>query len=419
MNTNQLKDASICVVGLGYVGLPLLSHFIQEGFKNAYGYDTNQDRITDLRCGIDHTGMVGEHLPIADNHGPDGRIPYRSNLPVGMDYYFICVPTPDRDGKPDYRYVRAATEAIADVMRNDSVIVLESTVGPGTTDGLLRDIIKNSRQMLAEPLLAYSPERIDPNPNEYQRMTMTTKLVGTRIDNEQILTNLKLLYAAVFHNVQVVNDPTVAELAKCFENAQRDMNIAMMNELSMQCTANSVDFKSVELALLTKSGVQRFTSGIVGGHCIPVDPYYLAEWYEGSATLPVFSRLTHDRYVEFVAAMVDATVADQPSTILILGRTYKPNVKDTRNAGEQKLRKELEEHGHTVISYDPLLNDPVPALSKDVRVVVGLVNHTDTLLARADIRKSLIPLAIDCNTFIAVDTFADHQLQSFPHIHNI
>lgn len=405
---NSILDATICVVGLGYVGLPLLAHMRKKSMRNAVGYDIQPSRRDELRHGFDHTGMLGDDLPYHDNT-KYGAKPYVDTLPKDMDIYVVCVPTPELYGVPDYRYIRSAVGDIAEVMRDDSIIILESTVGPGTTERLVREIICIIRGTETEPLLAYSPERINPSPDAFEDMVHTTKLIGTRLTGApQHL--VQDMYRSIFDNVHLVDDPMVAELAKCFENTQRDMNIALMNELSEQCSKNGVNYSSVEDALRTKDSNPKFTSGIVGGHCIPVDPYYLAQWYGSDTSLPAISRTTNMKYVQFVADLVDGYVYEEPSDILIIGGTYKPDVADTRNSGAKRLKMELESRGHTVAVYDELLGDPLPDTTH-VRVVVGLVNHTSTF--NTNLRATLLPRAIDCIAFIAVDRFTPIQLKDF------
>lgn len=403
-----MHSTSICVVGLGYVGLPLLYCFAEAGFNNLHGVDIDSARLNAIASGKDHTGMIPSKVLIE-------RAPYikfSTSMPTA-DVYIVCVPTPDVDGNPFYGYVTDAMAAVGQNCTDEAIVVLESTVAPGTTNNLVRNILDAHGKKNA--FLAYSPERINPGANAFKEMTRGVKLIAVDSDDEAGH-HLSTIYQQVFHRVMVVKDTRVAELAKCFENFQRDMNIAMMNELAMQCYTRGVDYFSVCAALKTKNTGLNFHSGMVGGHCIPVDPYYLSDWYQdgllSSHDLPAHGRVMNEKYIDFVAALAGSVPVHRDRKILVLGLTYKSDIADVRNSGGDKVWKKLLEKQLFVHAYDPVLFTDTRVSGTRYNVVIGAVNHS--IFHHSRLIENL-PLAIDC-TFINVGQFMPSQLSG---IHNV
>lgn len=403
-----MLSTSICVVGLGYVGLPLLFKLAESGFTEVTGVDINSDRIDELNNGYDHTRMIPGR--VFEAVAPTIKL----RTAVGAaQVYIVCVPTPDIDGVPFYGFITNAVSAIAAVCPADATVVLESTVAPGITSGLVRNVLNEHGK--DGVFLAYSPERINPGAGAYDEMSRGVKLLS--VDSEDIAGHkLSSIYQQVFHRVMVVHDTRVAELAKCFENFQRDMNIAMMNELAMQCATRGVDYFAVCAALKTKNTGLNFHSGMVGGHCIPVDPYYLSEWYQeglsSSHDLPAHSRVMNESYINFVVSMACSVKVHRDRKILVLGLTYKPDIADTRNSGGGKVWDKLLEKGQIVHAYDPVTLTDTRTPGTRYNVVIGAVNHA--IFRHSRIIEN-IPLAIDC-TFINVGQFTPSQLSN---IHNV
>jgi len=388
----------ICVVGLGYVGFPLIHKFAEAGFRHVTGVDVNEERLSSIVAGEDHTDMV----PLAVRKANKPVIIWRSHVPVA-DVYIVCVPTPDKDGVPDYSYIMSACSAIASVCPDTAIVSIESTVAPGTVTGRVRNLFKEK----PEVSLVYSPERINPGPDAYAEFTKCTKLIG--VDNDafdlRVGETMKSIYGRVFDATTVVEDTRAAELAKCFENFQRDLNIAAMNELSMHCYTNGIDIRKVVEALATKDTGLNFTSGFVGGHCIPVDPYYLAEWYGGDC-LPAYGRLANEFFIKAVYRIAETTKVFAASrNILILGMTYKPDVADIRNSGGGKLHDMLLEAGYDVAAYDPVIDFNTMMENQRYNVIIGAVNHSQFHNRRI---ADIVPAAIDC-TFINVGNFTTQQ----------
>jgi UDP-N-acetyl-D-galactosamine dehydrogenase len=289
----------------------------------------------------------------------------------------------------------------------DASVVLESTVAPGATEQYLVGKLPTNR-------IAYSPERIDPQPGKYYRMFDTAKMVAsTDPVNREFLAEL---YQLAFREVCTFDNPRILELAKCFENTQRDMNIALMNELSIHCHSRGVPLGPVLNALSHKFNALPFHPGMVGGHCIAVDPYYLADWYEKNDlayhaySLPTYSRRTNETYIHYIANVIAGLSAGNP--VLIVGRTYKPDVPDTRNSGALRLVSILHEHyGIQADTYDVLFEDSVP--KGPYNVVIGAVNHRS---GQGYSLRERLPVSKETAVFVNVGRFTHEQTQSFDRV---
>lgn len=400
----------VCVVGLGYVGIPLIYALREAGLMHVTGVDIDDLKLTSLRLGQDPTGLIPDHV-LAKEHG---NIGWTREYPAEADAYFVCVPTPDNAGKPDYSYVEAAMQSIATVAREYATIVLESTVAPGTCHrlhGLLKELGRGDLSLF------FSPERINPAHYAYNQMGRETKALACDFQTPAF-DEVAKIYSKIFREVSLFYDTRVCELAKCFENAQRDTNIALMNELSMHCQAAMINYDEVVRALRTKGSSPVFHSGIVGGHCIPVDPYYLDEWYRatrssGRPTLIGFARDLNEQYAKFIATLA---LLNHHSTkrVLLLGETYKPDVADKRNAAAGKLAKELR-HLVDVAIYDPLTGTTAGEFHEPFGCVIGLVNH-DQMWNETYAQKFMIHEAA---TFINAGGFSARQMTGFLNIINV
>lgn len=396
----------VCVVGIGYVGLPLAYLLCQYTTAEIHACDIDSDRIEAASRGLDHTGMVPTHT-VDEFHDV---IQWHTEMPRDMDAYLVCVPTPDNQGIPDYRYVDSATDAVLSVIGENGILVIESTVAPDTVrKRIVPKLGGNPRNVL----VVHSPERINPGATAYHELHQSVKLVGVDDPDHESVGNLLLLYTRAFRGVEIVNDTRVAELAKCFENFQRDMNIAMMNELSMQCYKHGVDFAEVQKALRTKPSSPVFYSGMVGGHCIPVDPYYLATWYDPARAgydLPSAGRVMNETFINFIFDL--ARKQHNAPRVLIVGATYKPDVADTRNSGAVKLHDHFEKEGIICDIYDPLIETVRLPPNRLYNVVIAAVNHS---LFGGTCFATDLPLTIDC-TAINVGCFPR---RAFSGIHQI
>lgn len=402
-----------CVVGVGYVGLPLTYLLAEHAPVEVVAYDIDQMRIDHCRRGGDHTDMIPDYSIRAFVDA----IEWTTQLPADADLYFICVPTPDNRGVPDYSYVDAACRAVIDVCKKGAVLVLESTVAPGTVRDRIEPMVIAADRDPEDILLAFSPERINPGATAFLELRKSTKLVGVDNTDHDSFDKLLRVYEAAFSKVSVVRDTRAAELAKCFENFQRDMNIAMMNELVMQCDMHHIRFADVVQGLKTKpaASTHSFTPGMVGGHCIPVDPYYLADWYDPhhcGSSLPMAGRSMNDRFIHYVYNLARNAEHTGGLRILVIGACYKRDVADTRNSGGLKLASMFEKEGIVCDVYDPIVGLTVLPTSRSYNVVICAVNHS---LLQREVLAQLLPLTIDC-TAINVGGFHSHQLDGIAHV---
>lgn len=361
-----MEPKSIAVVGLGYVGLPLAVHLARAGFE-VIGVDINKELVAALEAGLrPNRDLPSEVFPIPSNM----RATYI--MPGGVDVYIVAVPTPDLGAKGmDAQYVVNSCRDIGKVMRDGATVVIESTVTPGSTNGFIRETIaeaKGDRNFH----LAMSPERVNPGDHYFYEMGNTDKLVGTSNGAKEVCT---AMYRRIFESVVTVGVEE-AELAKAFENMQRDVNIALMNELAMQCEEKGLNYADVVKGLRTKKTSPIFTSGMVGGHCIPVDPYFVAEYYGTHDNLALHGRDVNIRYIEHLATLaIDYKPMEGP--VLVIGKTYKPGVVDKRNSGAIKLHNFLLADHDSVEIHDIRL-DGVYRGSSPV-LVYGAVNHNPNL----------------------------------------
>ena len=350
-NLTDQFDKNIAVIGLGYVGLPLAvalaKHF------NVLGYDISAARITELRSGHDRTGeidaatMTASTLSLTDNvQALDGR-----------DVFIVTVPTPvDENNDPDLGNVIAASRAIAPLLGKGSVVVYESTVYPGVTEDVCGPILAEGSGLECgrDFFLGYSPERINPGDKNHTVDRITKVVAG---QTPEIADKLAGIYGAMNGgNIFVARDIRTAEAAKVIENAQRDINIAFINELAMIFSKIGISTHDVLAAAGTKWNFLPFTPGLVGGHCIGVDPYYLANLATQLGHDPeviLTGRRINEHMATFIAERLHEQMDGTPGDILILGLTFKENVPDLRNSKSADLARALEKLGHRVTVHDP------------------------------------------------------------------
>lgn len=404
-----MLQLNLCVVGLGYVGLPLAFLLRRAGYLSVTGVDILPSKISALNTGHDYTGMVDPDIFREER----GNIGWTTEYPAEADVFFVCVPTPDKDFKPDYSYVDAAVQSIASVAKPYATIVIESTVGPGTTRSIATRLVEQGRPDIC---VAFSPERINPGPQAFHHMRMMPKAIAFDFGTTDQRKNVESVYRHTFQDIRVFEDTRVCEIAKCFENAQRDTNIALMNELAMRCHTASVDYDEVVRALRTKGSSPVFHSGMVGGHCIPVDPYYLEDWYMQNGQGPTLISRARGLNEYFIRYIETLCLLHHKGTkrVLILGETYKPDVNDLRNSGTLKLAAALQQTMDVAV-YDPLTGADPFEVHEPFGVVVGAVNHTEML---DDNYAAMFPIHKEA-TFINVGGFSARQMTGFLHIINL
>jgi len=362
------KTATVGIVGLGYVGLPLVRVFVEAGFATL-GFDVDDQKIDSLLAGQSYIKHISGDW-IADGVARKGFIP-TSNMRrlAEADAILICVPTPLTSSRdPDLAYVESTTRVIADNLRPGQLIVLESTTYPGTTrDVLLPLLAASGMQVGTDFFLAYSPEREDPGNPVYSATTIP-KVVGG-VDAASLAVAQALYEQAAFQTVPVAT-AEVAEACKILENTYRSINIAMVNELKVLFQRIGIDIWEVIEAAKTKPfGFQAFYPGPgLGGHCIPIDPFYLS-WLARKHEMPTrFIELAGEintAMPEYVVSRVARVLNDagkpvRGSRVAILGMAYKKDIDDPRESPSFKLMELLREQG-AVLSY----NDPfIPTLPR-------------------------------------------------------
>ncbi|WP_159765596.1 nucleotide sugar dehydrogenase [Streptomyces sp. HM190] len=351
----------LAVVGLGYAGLPLVVAAARNGMRVA-GYDVNDDRLTALAGGTSYVDDISDQ-EIAEALGSGFTPSSDPEVIAAAAAVIICVPTPLRDAVPDLSAVLDAVRLVAPRLRPGALVVLESTTYPGTTtDVVLPLLAQGSRTVGEDFLLAFSPERIDPG-NPAFGLHNTPKVVGGV--TARCTEAATALYERVVQKVVTVSTPAAAELTKLLENTYRQVNIALVNELAVYCDGLGVDVWEVVAAAATKPfGFQPFRPGPgVGGHCIPVDPGYLA--FSGRASgfplrLPELAQEVNDRMPAYVVDRVARLLDDRGrgvrgSRVLLLGATYKADIADGRGSPAVPVAELLLDRGALVRFHDPYL----------------------------------------------------------------
>lgn len=353
------REPSICVIGLGYVGMPLAAAFGKTGWKT-YGFDVSTERIRTLKEGHDWTGEVSDEdlKKITVEYSADPSIIAKANTIV------IAVPTPvDVYDVPDLECVESASVSVGKHLQKGSVVVYESTVYPGVTEDICVPILEKESglQCGKDFTVGYSPERINPGDKEHT----IDKIVKVVAGQDAATTDwLAMVYGKVVTaGIHKAPNIKVAEMAKAIENTQRDINIALINEIARLCDRLGIRTRDVLDAASTKWNFLRFTPGLVGGHCIGVDPYYLVHKAKevGMHTEVISAgRKMNDTMPTFIErqitrAMAQSRIATLDAKVLVLGLTFKENVPDTRNSKVHSVIKKLAAAGCKVVCHDPHL----------------------------------------------------------------
>jgi UDP-N-acetyl-D-glucosamine dehydrogenase len=386
----QSKTAILGVIGLGYVGLPLAVEKAKAGFRTI-GFDVQESKVNMVNAGKNYIGdVVNEDL---ESIVKSGLLTATTDFAqvAQADCVCICVPTPlDKHQQPDISYVKASAESIVPYMHKEMLIVLESTTYPGTTEELLKPILESSGLKCGTDFyLAFSPERVDPG-NLIYKTKNTPKVVGGV--TPKCTDVAAALYESVLEApIHRVSSPAVAEMEKILENTYRNVNIGLINELAILCNKMGIDIWEVIDAAKTKPyGFQAFYPGPgLGGHCIPLDPYYLswkAREYGFHTSMIEASMMINDRMPEYCVERVGKILNryKKPlngSKILILGVAYKQDIDDYRESPAIKVIEELESEGAEVVYYDPF----IPEYQKDGKKKKGEPELTAQLIVSVDL----------------------------------
>ena len=374
------RTAAIGVIGLGYVGLPLIIEFHKQGFA-VTGFDIDSKKVNLLNEGkgyIKHIDVSPLFSSQPQKAGKGFTATTDFSVLTKMDCILICVPTPlNKNREPDMSYVFNTTQTVADHLRPGQLIILESTTYPGTTDEDMRKILEEKGLKAGKDFyLAFSPEREDPNNGKFSLRT-TPKVVGGY--TEACLAAAKALYDTVVDRTVPVSSPKAAEATKLLENIYRSVNIALVNELKILFDKMGIDVWEVIEAAKTKPfGYQAFYPGPgLGGHCIPIDPFYLtwkAREYEFVTRFIELAGEINSNMPDYVVSKVAEALneAGKPvkgSKILMLGLAYKANVDDDRESPSYRLMEKLEEMGATVSYNDPYI--PVIGITREYAKFAG------------------------------------------------
>lgn len=358
------KREIVCgVVGLGYVGLPLAVEKAKAGFKTI-GFDVQKSKVDAVNAGHNYIGdVVDSDLSALVKKGMLSATTDFSFV-GDIDFVAICVPTPlDEHQQPDISYVKNSAEEIARYLKKGTMVVLESTTYPGTTEELIRPILEQGSGLKCEEdfYLGFSPERVDPG-NLIYKTKNTPKVVGA-IGKDAVEVIAAMYRAVLDGDVKEVSSPAVAEMEKILENTYRNINIGLVNELAMLCHEMGIDIWEVIEAAKTKPyGFQAFYPGPgLGGHCIPLDPYYLswkAREYGFHTSMIESSMMINDRMPEYCVERASKILnrhkkALNGSKVLVLGVAYKQNIDDYRESPALRVIEELTKNGAEVAYYDP------------------------------------------------------------------
>lgn len=388
------KTACIGVIGLGYVGLPLIVEFGLKGYKGI-GFEVDQKKADAINNGESY--IVDVPAENVQKCLADGKLKATTDFSElsDCDVIIICVPTPLRKTKdPDMSYILASGAEIQKYMRKGQLIILESTTYPGTTDEVLQPMFEEKGFKLDEDfLLAFSPERVDPGNPQFLTHNITKVVGGVGKDSTEVST---LLYSQIVDNVHPVSSARVAEACKLWENTFRAINIGMANEMAKVCNALNIDSWEVVRAAATKPfGFMAFYPGPgIGGHCIPLDPHYLswkARQHGFDSQFITLAEQINSGMPRYVAGLVRDALNDQEkavkgSKILILGVAYKKDIDDMRESPALSVIDLLRSRGAEVIYHDPF----VPEVTFDHAYTIGdgepLYNQefTDELVSSAD-----------------------------------
>lgn len=353
----QAKTQKVSVIGLGYVGLPLAIELAKK--FDTVGFDVNEEKLDEYLKGIDVTNEAG------DEAVRDTTMTFTANEKDIADckFHVVAVPTPiNSDKTPDLTPIISASETVGRNLTKGSIVVYESTVYPGTTEEICIPILEEISGLTCGPdfKVGYSPERINPG-DKVNTLTKIVKIVSG--SDDEALKEISELYGAVIEaGVHEAESIKVAEAAKVIENSQRDINIAFMNELAMVFNKMDINTNAVLEAAGTKWNFLNFTPGLVGGHCIGVDPYYFtykAEQLGYHSQIILAGRKVNDDMGKYVASniikmMIQAKQEVHGARIAILGLTFKENVGDVRNTKVIDIVHELQEYGVEVLVHDPL-----------------------------------------------------------------
>jgi UDP-N-acetyl-D-glucosamine/UDP-N-acetyl-D-galactosamine dehydrogenase len=367
------KNHKIAIIGVGYVGLPLVIEFSK--IFNVVGFDLNKDRIRDLKNSIDkNLEFTAGQL----NKIPNLRFSHSQKDIKDCNIYIISIPTPiDNFKKPDLTNLKKSSELIGSLLKNQDIVIYESTVYPGLTEEFCAPLLEKASGLIFNKnfFCGYSPERINPGDKKHTLVNVKKITSGSTPKTAEIVDQLykKIVIAGTFKAKSI----KVAEAAKVIENTQRDVNIALINELAIIFRKLNIDTNSVLDAASTKWNFLPFKPGLVGGHCIGVDPYYLsykAQEIGYNPEMILAGRRLNDSmgyYIrdEIIKLLIKKRIDIFKSNVLIMGITFKENCPDIRNSRVTDLVKGFEEYDMNVDVYDPWVDKDTTWNELGIRVI--------------------------------------------------
>lgn len=367
---DKLTRLKIAVLGCGYVGLPLIielsKHF------SVLGFDVDQSRIKELKTFIDRNGDYSAK----EMSGAEVEFSFDKQKLKGFDVFIVAVPTPVLNDRPDLSCLIDAAQTVSSSLSSGNCVIFESTVSPGCTRNVCLPILEKGSGLKAgkDFLLAYSPERINPG-DQSHALSKVAKVVSGLDDKS--LRFVTRLYEKIVPSIHEAESLEIAEASKLLENIQRDINIALLNELQFCFDEMGIPMDSVLKSASTKWNFNNYHPGLVGGHCVPVDPYYLIdEAKKFSANLPLIAqaRKTNEEAVaNFYRKILNKLKRPYASSyVLINGLSFKPDVPDIRNTQVPSLKSMLEQNGVKVDIYDPNVKPEVAKNSFGIELLKKL-----------------------------------------------
>ncbi|MCO4853059.1 nucleotide sugar dehydrogenase [Bacillus vallismortis] len=406
----EAKQAVVGVLGMGYVGFPLALECVNKGYS-VIGFDRNSEKVSLLKDGQSHIRDIDDNQLKEALHTERFQVSDNMSLIEQCDIIVICVPTPlnKKDKIPDLSYIDSAVDTMLAYGRPNQLLILESTTYPGTTKQKIADRMASGRQVNigSDFFIAYSPERIDPGNSQYE-VADIPKVVGGMTRNCTKLASA--FYNTIVTSIHPVTSPEVAETAKLLENTYRYVNIALINEMALNCRELDIDIWEVINAADTKPfGFQKFSPGPgVGGHCIPIDPFYF-KWIANQKGLQTkLIDLADEINSEMPFSVSDYAmklVDKEQCSILLIGAAYKKNTNDSRESSAFAIIGDLMKKGCTIDYYDPFISEirledgsikhSVPFTKEQVNQYDVVIIHTDHDDINYSILRDADPIIFD------------------------
>ena len=361
-----------CIIGLGYVGLPITLN-LANSFVT-YGFDKNRKRIENLKNKID---VNREFEPKKFDNIKKIIFTNKTKDIKKCNFFILCLPTPiHKNKKPDLTNLNDAIEMISTILKRNDIIFLESTVFPGITEKYKNYLEKKTNlNNNKDFFIGYSPERVNPGDKKYTLKNIT-KVVAIETKNKKTLEKIYKTYNKISRKLIISKDIKAAETAKVIENIQRDLNIALMNEILLICKKLKINFKEVMRLAKSKWNFMNFMPGLVGGHCLPVDPYYLSTISKKNnlkTEVTLAGRKINDKMLNYITKELNYFLNKKNKTlknskIMIVGLTYKAGVADMRNSLNFKIFKKIKKINNKIHGCDPFV-------TKNIKTIYGIYDN--------------------------------------------